>query len=288
MKKIELKLLVGEDNLEEVFSKLREILTQNPDLFNQYVVTYGRYRDTRKYFSTSTAQKEEIDRELNKIRTSLLSLIDRLPESVLSDKNKKDVINKIEESIEKGAISSSDFNEAQSFFYTLDDSSHSESFPQLIKGANRIMILARTGVNLLSQYYRQFLTLGKSGCDIRLLIISPESDATKYVYGDNPEMFYENARKTDYYVKKLQDNIGSSFQIRTIKHAPTMGIMIFEKSKKEDCFIRCQLYFLHSLIGRDRPLFKIKHGDKWYRPFFNEFDELWQNGEMWDLKIDNQ
>ncbi|MEL6970506.1 MAG: hypothetical protein AAFZ63_24455 [Bacteroidota bacterium] len=288
MKRNDLKLLVGEANLDKIFLKLREILSDEPALFNELMMISANYKTLRKSVTTSTADNKEVDRALNKVRTSLLNLIDHLSESQLSDRAKPEISNGNDELIGTKGTKNSEGLDAQSFFYTLDDNV-SASFPNLIDGASSVKILARTGVNLLSQYHRNFLELGNSGCDIRLLIISPESDATKYVYGDNSEMFYGNAKKTDYYVKKLQDKLGTAFQVRSIKHAPTMGIMIIEKSQKENCFIVCQFYFSHSLIGRDRPLFRVNYGDKWYRPFFNEFNELWKSGDKWSLKsVDNE
>lgn len=168
---------------------------------------------------------------------------------------------------------------AEDFFYTLDEKPGT-NFPELIKGAKSISILARTAVNLLSQYERYLLDLGKNGCEIKLLFISPKSEATRYVYGTNPEVFDENIRKMDFYLKRLKKANASLFHAKSIMHAPTTSLILIEKENPSDNFIVVQLYFLHSRLSRDRPLFKITSKDKWYSAFFDEFNQLWLDGEI--------
>lgn len=167
---------------------------------------------------------------------------------------------------------------AQEFFYTLDDKMGS-NFPELIKNAKSVSVLARTAVNLLSQYERHFVELGKKGCEVKLLFISPKSDATKYVYGSNPEIFDENIRKMNFHLSRLEKSNGKLFSAKCIKHAPTTSLILIEAENPQDSFIIVQLYFLHSRISRDRPLFKIFSTDKWYSAFYDEFNQLWLDGE---------
>lgn len=168
---------------------------------------------------------------------------------------------------------------AQDFFYTLDDKVNS-NFPDIIKDAKSVSILARTAVNLLSQYERQFDELVKRNCLIRLLFISPKSEATRYVYGSNPEIFEENVRKMNFYLTRLKDKNNNLFQARSIECAPTVSLIMIEKENPKDNFIITQLYFLHSRISRDRPLFKVYPSDKWYNAFYEEFNQLWDQGSI--------
>jgi hypothetical protein len=167
---------------------------------------------------------------------------------------------------------------AEDFFYTLD-SKIGASFPELIKDAKSVSILARTAVNLLSQYERHFEELAQKGCAVKLLFISPKSDATKYVYGTNPEVFEENIRKMNYHLSKLRQKNENLFYARCINHAPTSSVILIEKNDIRESFIIVQLYFLHSRISRDRPLFKVTYADKWYNAFFDEFNQLWAEAE---------
>lgn len=167
---------------------------------------------------------------------------------------------------------------AENFFYTLDEKIGT-NFTDLIKGAKSVSILARTAVNLLSQYERNLSDLCKNDCLVKLLFISPKSDATKYVYGSNPEVFEENIRKMNFHLSRLKQKNENMFSAKSIKHAPTTSLILIEKEKPEDSFIVVQLYFLHSRISRDRPLFKIFSTDKWYSAFYEEFNQLWVDGE---------
>lgn len=173
---------------------------------------------------------------------------------------------------------------AEDFFYTLDENIGS-NFPEIIKDAKSVSILARTAVNLLSQYERHFVELGKRGCETRLLFISPRSDASKYVYGSNPEVFEGNIRKMNYHLSKLHRIIGDLFTAKIIQHAPTTSLIFIEKENQKDSFIIVQLYFLHSRISRDRPLFRVNATDKWYGAFYDEFKELWESGDIASYEI---
>lgn len=167
---------------------------------------------------------------------------------------------------------------AEDFFYTLDERRDS-NFPELIKDAKSISILARTSVNLLSQYERQFYEVIDRGCEVKLLFISPLSEATRYVYGTDPEIFSENIRMMNFHLSRLKKKNYAKFSVKCIKHAPTVSLILIEKENPGDNFIIVQLYFLHSRISRDRPLFKISSTDRWYNAFFEEFDQLWNSAE---------
>jgi hypothetical protein len=162
--------------------------------------------------------------------------------------------------------------EAQDFFYTLDERPET-SFPSMVQDAKSVRIMARTAVNLLSQYERLFDELSKRGCGVKLLFISPESEASKYVYGSNPEAFEDNLRKMRFHLSRLKVN--ASFEAKTINHAPTISLILIERSDPLQNFAVVQLYFLHSRVARDRPLFRVGSKDKWHSAFNDEFDKLW-------------
>lgn len=168
---------------------------------------------------------------------------------------------------------------AQDFFYTLDDKRNS-SFPELSKGAKSISILARTAVNILSQYQRTFEDLLRDSCKIRLMSICPESEAAKYVYGSNQELFVENCRAMDYHIDQLKNKFPFGLEVRCIAHAPSTSLIIIEKENPNQNHIIVQLYFLHSRISRDRPLFRVDSNDKWFHAFNDEFTELWKNARV--------
>jgi hypothetical protein len=170
---------------------------------------------------------------------------------------------------------------ADNFFYTLDDQA-AANFASLTAGAHRISILSRTAVNLLSQYQKIFEQLGSSGCSLRLLFIDPNCEAARYVYGNATDVYLNNVKITSAHLKTLRGKIGANLQARTTKHAPTLSIIIIEKQPVGESYIRVQLYFLHSCVGRDRPIFKVNHSEKWYDIFVAEFNQIWAAGDDWD------
>jgi hypothetical protein len=171
--------------------------------------------------------------------------------------------------------------EAEDFFYTLDDKP-SESFPSMVQNALSIRILGRTAVNLLSQYQKLFEQLGQSGCEIRLLFVDPSSEACNFLYGSNPELYRHNMITAASHLKKLRCAVERQLEARVTKHAPTASIIIIEKQDMQQGFLQVQLYFLHGALGRDRPVFRVNYGDKWYGVFQEEFDGLWSESREWD------
>lgn len=169
---------------------------------------------------------------------------------------------------------------AEAFFFTLD-SSRAESFPDMVQGAVRVDILGRTMVNLLSQYAGTFEQLARSGCDIRLLLVDPMSEACKFLYGSSTEIYRSNIAATVSQLKRLRRVCGAQLEVKVIKHAPTSSIVVVEKPDLQRSFIQVQLYFLHGAVGWDRPVCRVNHGDKWYGVFQKEFNQLWSDGEEW-------
>jgi hypothetical protein len=173
---------------------------------------------------------------------------------------------------------------AEEFFYTLDDKL-AEGFPGLVKDSIRVQILGRTAVNLLGQYEKVFEQLIKSGCEIQLLFVNPLCDASKYLYGSNPEIYRNNIVSASQHLNRLRNIAGRKLQVRVIEYAPPISIIIIEKPDMKECFIQVQLYFLHSAVGRDRPIFKVSHDDKWHNIFRDEFTQLWADSKEWDVSL---
>ena len=170
---------------------------------------------------------------------------------------------------------------AERFFSTLDDPAVA-NFSLMAQGAQRISILGRTAVNLLSQYQREFERLGSTGCSIRLLFVDPLCEASRYVYGNTPHVYWNNINIASTHLRTIQEKLGSQLQVKTTKHAPTLSVIIVEKQPIGESFARVQLYFLHSRVGRDRPVFQVNHSDRWYNVFVEEFNQIWAAGEGWD------
>jgi hypothetical protein len=171
--------------------------------------------------------------------------------------------------------------QAEVFFYTLDDS-RAESFPNMVQDAVRLHILGRTMVNLLGQYGRVFEELSRSGCEVRLLFVDPSSEACRFLYGSNLEIYRSNIATTASHLERLRRVCGRQLQVKVTRHAPTSSIIIVEKQNLQQSFVQVQLYFLHSAVGWDRPIFRVTYGDKWYKTFQGEFNQLWSDSEEWN------
>lgn len=171
---------------------------------------------------------------------------------------------------------------AEEFFYTLDDTPM-ESFPSMVKDSVRVQILGRTAVNLLGQYEKVFRQLGRAGCEIQLLFVDPSSEASKFLYGGSPEIYRNNIISASQHIKNLKSVLGNQLQVRVTKHAPTSSIIVIERQDIQKSFVQVQLYFLHSAVGRDRPIFKVNRDDKWYSLFRDEFARLWADSVEWDI-----
>jgi hypothetical protein len=171
--------------------------------------------------------------------------------------------------------------QAEAFFYTLDHD-RAQGFPDMVGGAIRLGILARTGVNLLNQYHNTFEQLSRSGCETRILFVDPSSEACKLLYS-NLEMYRSNIAAAASHLKELRQVCGRQLEVRVIQYVPTVSIITVEKPDPQQSFVQVQLYFLHGALGWDRPIFRVSHGDKWYRVFQDEFSKLWSDSEKWDV-----
>jgi hypothetical protein len=171
---------------------------------------------------------------------------------------------------------------AEKFFYTLDEVG-AKNFPNIVKGAKRLKILSRTAINLLSSYQNIFRQLARDECQIQLLFVDPSSEAANLVYGSNYEIYLNNITSAARHLRNLFSLYKDQIKIRIVKHAPTLSIIIVEKEEVKESYMQVQLYFLHSAVGRDRPLFQVTKEDKWYRIFEKEFEMLWENAQAWDI-----
>ncbi len=168
----------------------------------------------------------------------------------------------------------------ESFFFTLEDIPDSR-LSAITTGARCFSMVSRTAVNLLSSHGHQIERLAQSGCDIRFLVLDPSSEACAHVYGGSPKIFKQNIELANTQFGRLRKSVGKRLEIRMTKHAPTMSIMWSEFDDPQRNVARVQLYFFHSVLGSDRPLFAVPANDKWYRVFVSEFETLWKDAQPW-------
>ncbi len=170
---------------------------------------------------------------------------------------------------------------AQDVLHTLDDDV-SYSFSTRVDGACRVSIFARTAVNLLNTYQHTLVELARKGTNVRLLCVDPASEACRTIYGGSHEIYMQNVQTTLRILASLKSQMGHRLEVRASRHAPTFGLTIIERLDHNQGSIDVQLYFLYSLTGRNRPILSIYPADKWYTPFMDEFNALWENAVSWD------
>lgn len=162
-------------------------------------------------------------------------------------------------------------------FKTLDDL---PGFQIEAPGARRISILGRTAVNILSSYQRVFRDVCQAGCEVRLIFVDPTSEASRYLYGSQIEVYKNNLQASVSQVSTLANAIGPRLAIRTTKDVPPFSLVHIEK--EGNSYFRVQLNFMHSRIGRDRPVFMVSEHDAWYQAFVDEFEAIWHEGAGFD------
>jgi hypothetical protein len=184
------------------------------------------------------------------------------------------------------AVSGPAVVKAAAFFQTLDDREQ-QSFPSLSNGANRIRILARTIVNLASQYQKIIENMARQGVKIEILLVDPNSESAKYLYGANYEVYKGNVVRSLNVLASLQKKFPDNVEIKFFPYVPTVGIICYDKDKSDSSLVQVQLYFLHGAIGRDRPVFTISKGDMWYDVFNDEFNSIWNTLPLMSLSDQN-
>lgn len=170
---------------------------------------------------------------------------------------------------------------ATEFFHTLDDGA-AIPFTEMVRDATRVDILARTAVNLLGQYGKEIERLCATGCTVRALFANPSARSSRALYGTAVGAYRNNVRTATSLIGSLKKKLGDSFDPRMMDFAPTLSLIHIEKRDRAQSFVRVQLYFLHSCIGRDRPLFVVPQTDGWYPVFCDEFEQLFRQGRPWD------
>jgi hypothetical protein len=165
---------------------------------------------------------------------------------------------------------------ASSFFLSLDDK-EATSFPNIVRGAAKLQIMARTVVNLIGQYRSTFAALASTGSEVQLLIVDPASESANHLYGDNSNLYHRNALTALSHLANLQRSHGDRIRVRFFSYVPTLSIVKVERPEAAESFAQVQFYFARGDVSRDkRPVFRVDRSDPWYDIFCEEFDSIWK------------
>jgi hypothetical protein len=171
---------------------------------------------------------------------------------------------------------------ADSFLFTLDDQRAGLSFPLVCEGAETISLLARTSVNIWSNYRNTVLQLLRSGVHLRVLIVDPASSAVNGIYGRRDSSIYlSNLRQMCVNLQQIAHELTADgvsadrLRLHLIGEAPPFSMLVVEKRDRGRSTINVQLSFLRTRISRDRPTFVVHFDDSWFGHFLDEFNVLW-------------
>jgi hypothetical protein len=168
----------------------------------------------------------------------------------------------------------------EEFFIWLDHPNR-PTFEELFKDATRICLVGKTAINVLGGNSRHFRDMANNGC--RLQFMFPKPTLNKAIYSSDPDRYKKNFEVTKSALKEIKRVAGERMQVKLINQIPTMAMIIIERKNPEKNKILVQLYFVRAHHETDRPVFIVPYKDKWYETFIYEFDELWKDGELWDL-----
>ena len=171
-----------------------------------------------------------------------------------------------------------------SLFALDDDASH--NFSEIAADARRVSVLSRTAVNLLGQYFREFEALMDNGGSVRILIVDPDSEVCKWIYGGAPEIFAKNVSAIRHHVERLSKKGGHRFEVRKMAHVPTFSLLWSEKQQTAQDALYVQFYFLHGPGNRQRPTIALSGKSRWIPVFVDEFDKIWAEARPWDATAD--
>lgn len=165
--------------------------------------------------------------------------------------------------------------------FTFDDAGIT-AFPDFVADAESVQILGRTAVNVLGQYEYVFRRLLENGTTIRIMMVNPESAASKYLYGQRETVFRRNHDVALGHIEDLREYIDTgALQIRTCEESPPFSLVIAQRPQPLVSQVNIQLNMLYSRVGRDRPVLRLAEGDRWYNSFTDEYEQLWKRGKRW-------
>jgi hypothetical protein len=253
-------------DLEESFKILSPIIkkTEPSPIFANFLLIENEYNSINTAFQEKNMQDNydqviEAIEKRNQIGKELISLIDKIPREIIEATLINDPKN-----IKQNA-STVEFVSQDTCF----------SFPDLIKGAKKLYISARTAVNIIVAYDDKLEDLIKSGCDMRFLLLNGKTKDIEYAdFQDNKEKSLEILRRFEKLgCKNLQ-----------INSVDILYFSVIYVEKEEEELVSVQMYFKESRTSRNRPLFVLNKQHEWFEAFKTEFDMLWKKSNPMDLK----
>ena len=158
-------------------------------------------------------------------------------------------------------------------FFCQDNRPPKTAFFEMIKRTKKFYFMARTGVTFMARYSIRMRQALDEGCEIRFLIVNPESEIIKCGRGDNP-FDKSNAEHSLSFIKDLKKYRPEKVEVKLSEYYPTFDIEFFEYDNGEK-YLLMQTHFIAGHLGPDRPMFVLSEKNPWYHIFWDEYIGMW-------------
>lgn len=166
-----------------------------------------------------------------------------------------------------------------------ENGAHQLPIHEKMENAKNISINGTTLIQVSTQFRGEYEERLRSGCNLRFLLVKPNSESVKLVGKRN----YEAKGAPNKFVLYLNESIDNLSmlsnlpdkrgicEVRILNYVPSFGIIIIEtKDGKEDIFI--QLFPYKSPHG-NRPWFQIDSAtdSMWFKYFKSQYETMWND-----------
>lgn len=151
--------------------------------------------------------------------------------------------------------------------------------------SKKIYIAGGSLLRLTNEYLNFFESKAKANCSLKFLLLSPESEAVKFVAEsivyeiNNHEQYRSSVQTSLDNLKKLQKSYPNQVEVRLYDIIPAFSILGSEVQRDEESEIMIEFY-TYQTPTRERPHIILKKGSdpNWFLYFNNQFELLWKAG----------
>lgn len=156
-------------------------------------------------------------------------------------------------------------------------------FSELLKRANEIWIIARSGVNMLSRHGNDLKKFLSKGGVLNLMITNPKSELLNKMYNSNDKLPKANINVTLSHLESIKEDSESNINVRYLDSPPNMGILL-AKGKglvyNANAVIQIMLYPEYSSTGSGRPMICVlPSSEPWYTVIEQDVVESWKRSK---------
>lgn len=171
-----------------------------------------------------------------------------------------------------------------------ENGAHQLPIHEKIRKANNVSVNGTTLIQVSTQYRGEYEDKLRSGCNLRFLLLEPNSESVKLVGNRNYEA-KESPQTLELYLNESIDNLSTldnlpdkrgSCEVRVLDYVPSFGLVMVETNDGEDV-IFVQMFPYKSAHG-NRPWFQINSitDSMWYNYFKSQYEKMWNDAVPWN------